>query len=229
MDFTWKLALHGMMFAALSATTTAPANSQSAERQAKVMKGGPQGDGKEAGVAKFCPPNCPIPTVDETPSPLATAPVNGQEPKITAGTPRPKLKRCGWVMLVKCVGDAVIAPRGIDPTARASVINISTATRNDLKIIPGISPQAITIITEEHDKGDFSSINDFGQRVCSRISVDLSAVNAEIGGELFRGWDPITPGFKTAGFKCTAGGEGYETDGIKKPWPWYAGGAPIKL
>ena len=178
----------------------------------------------EPSLMKFCPPNCPTPTLPDAPIPMATAPVHLAEPVTTAATPRPRLKRCGWVMLEKCHGEAAMGPRGIDPKSANAIVNIGTATRNDLKIIPGLSPQAITIITEENDKGDFSSIGDFGKRVCSRVSVDLSAVNAEIGGELFKGIGPKVPGFK-----CAAGDGSYEAAGIKKPLPWYAGGEPLKL
>ena len=58
---------------------------------------------------------------------------------------------------------AVDLTRGIDPKSNIALINIGTATRNDLKIIPGLSPRAITITTEENDKGDFSSIGNFGK------------------------------------------------------------------
>ena len=62
--------------------------------------------------------------------------------------------------------------RGIDPNSNIALINIGTATRNDLKIIPGLSPRAITITTEEKYRGNFSSIGNFGKtRVLGLASI----------------------------------------------------------
>ena len=97
----------------------------------------------EPSLMKFCPPNCPTPTLPDAPIPMATAPVHLAEPVTTAATPRPRLKRCGWVMLEKCHGEAALGPRGIDPKSANAIVNIGTATRNDLKIIPGLSPQSL--------------------------------------------------------------------------------------
>lgn len=119
---------------------------------------------------------------------------------------------------------AVDLTRGIDPKSNIALINIGTATRNDLKIIPGLSPQAITITTEENDKGDFSSIGNFGK---TRV---LAGWRRFVGGqsrnrsELFQGIGPKVPGLK-----CAAGGDSCEAAGINKPLPRYAGGEPLKL
>jgi hypothetical protein len=146
---------------------------------------------------KFCPPNCPTPTMPDAPT--------------AANVVAPKLMRCGWVLLPKCVGASMSSmpgpqPRGISISSDDSVIDISTATRDDLSLIPTLTPAAITILSQEEIKaGGFGSPTAFARAVCATTSVDLSSVNAVIGNQLIRG----TGAKKGQGFSCTAGEGSY--------------------
>lgn len=131
-----------------------------------------------------------------------------------------RLRRCGWVMLEKCVTHAIQVPKGFNPQTDDAVLDIATATKGDLSLVPTLTPAAITILSQEEIK-EYASIAQFASRVCAKTSVDLSSVNIMIGKEIVRG----TGNMRGRGFSCQAREGSYKVDDHRLPW----NGTPIKL
>nr|WP_315458849.1 hypothetical protein [uncultured Sphingorhabdus sp.] len=131
-----------------------------------------------------------------------------------------RLQRCGWVILEKCVTHAIQVPKGFNPQADDAVLEIATATKGDLSLVPTLTPAAITILSQEEMK-EYASIAQFASKVCAKTSVDLSSVNIMIGKEIVRG----TGNMRGRGFSCQAGEGSYKVDDHRLPW----NGTPIKL
>ncbi len=100
---------------------------------------------------------------------------------------------------------------------RSKVIDINTASEQDLASIPSIGPQLAKAIVGERSAGKhFKDFTMFAARLCGKYSIDFGfETSVKIQNEMHvpRGGDP-----KQAGFKCAVGQGTFETSGQKFGW-----------
>jgi hypothetical protein len=236
---TWMSGVAGI--AMLCLATTAQANVQKPRPPfpknmgSKAAPPAPQQEGTKSdiychnGSAPPCPPTATQATGEQgniEPASKIQPPVLINRPTSEAvGAARipaspTRLRRCGWVMLEKCVTHAIQVPKGFNPQTDDAVLDIATATKGDLSLVPTLTPAAITILSQEEMK-EYATVAQFASRVCAKTSVDLSSVNIMIGKEIVRG----TGNMRGRGFSCQAGEGSYKVDDHRLPW----NGTPIKL
>jgi len=107
-------------------------------------------------------------------------------------------------------------PTGLANTKgdKGTVIDINTASAQDLIILMKTSPQTAQAIVAERSKGAFKTSEDFAARICTQHSIDSGFESSvKIQNEIHEPRASKPP--KDAGWKCAAGHGTYEASGRK--------------